>query len=67
MRDAPRVRVKVGMRADEYAQLVALQRRLAELGMRVKKSVLLCAGLRLLARHDDENFLRALARLPAVD
>ena len=61
------MRVKVGMRADEYAQLVATQRRLAELGVRVKKSALLCAGLQLLARYDDEDFLRALACLPAVD
>ena len=55
------------MRADEYAQLEATQQRLAELGVRAKKSALLCAGLQLLARYDDEEFLRALARLPAVE
>lgn len=67
LRDAERVRVTVSVRADEYALLVALQRFLAERGLRVKKSALLCAGLQRLARCSDEEFLGALARLPPLD
>jgi hypothetical protein len=66
LKDAGRVRVKISVFKDEYAQLVDLQQRLAAQGVSVKKGELLRAGLLLLATLDDGDFNEALARVPAI-
>ena len=65
LRDAERVREAFLLPADEHAQLVALKRRLAAQGVRVKKGELLRAGLQLLDTLDDGDLQAALARLAA--
>lgn len=66
-KEAGFARVKFSVRADEYAQLVDLQKKLAARGLIVKKGALLRAGLRLLASQDDADLQRALGGLAAVD
>jgi hypothetical protein len=67
LKDARAIRVKLSVRADEQAQLLGLQLRLAGQGVRARKGELLRAGLRLLATLDDADFQAALARAPAKD
>ena len=51
----------------EYAALTALKKRLADQGMKVKKSDILRAGLALVAVLDDENLQALLAKVPPLD
>ena len=67
LREPDRVRLKVTLREEDYATLVDLQQRVADAGLRVKKSALLHAGLRLLATYDDAAFVQALKRPGAPD
>lgn len=48
----------------EYEQLVQMKKRLSALGIAVKKSELVRAGLLQLAAMDDENLKAATAKLP---
>ncbi|TRZ89832.1 MAG: hypothetical protein D4R84_17180 [Rhodocyclaceae bacterium] len=47
----------------EYAQLAALKKRLSLLGVGIRKSELLRAGLMLLVDMDDERLKKAVARV----
>lgn len=51
---------------DEYAQLVRLKKQLDTLGVKVKKSELVRAGLLLLSSRSDEELKALLAGIPAV-
>ena len=51
---------------DEYAQLIALKKRLLLLGVGTKKSELLRAGLMLLVAMDDVQLTKAIARRKIV-
>jgi len=50
----------------EYAALTALKKRLADLGVKVKKSEIVRAGLALVAVLDDENLQALRAKVPPL-
>lgn len=60
------VREKFSIPALEYEQLLEVRTRLAGLGMTVKKSEIVRAGLVQLAALDDEALKALLERLPAA-
>ena len=66
LREVELVREKISLLADEHTQLVELKQHLAALGISVKKSELLRAGLQLLVALDDDELQAALAKLPAM-
>ncbi|WP_301102806.1 hypothetical protein [Propionivibrio sp.] len=66
LKEVELVREKFSMREDEHAQLVDLKQRLAALGITVKKSEMLRAGLLLLVTLDDDDLKDALTKLPAI-
>ena len=66
LREVELVREKFSLLADEHTQLVELKQHLAALGISVKKSELLRAGLQLLVALDDDELQAALAKLPAM-
>lgn len=51
----------------EYAQLTALKKRLSALGIGVKRSALLRAGLMLLVNMDDGQLKKAVAKVELVN
>jgi hypothetical protein len=50
----------------EYAQIAAMKKRAMELGLEVKKSELLRAGLALLAATSEAAFRKALGNVPTL-
>ena len=50
----------------EYAQIAAMKKRAMELGLEVKKSELLRAGLALLSTTTDAAFRKALGNVPTL-
>ena len=50
----------------EYAQIAAMKKRAMELGLEVKKSELLRAGLALLSATSDTAFRKALGNVPTL-
>ena len=50
----------------EYAQIATMKKRAMELGLEVKKSELLRAGLALLAATSEAAFLKALGNVPTL-
>ncbi len=61
------VRDRFALPEVEYAALTALKKRLADLGVKVKKSEIVRAGLALVAVLDDENLQALLAKVPPAD
>jgi hypothetical protein len=60
------VRDSFNMPVDDYALIAQLKKRALALEMVAKKSELLRAGLRLLARQGPDEFKSALATVPAI-
>jgi len=66
LRATPQVREKYAMPEGEYEQLLIIKQRLSDLGLPVKKSELVRAGLRQLAELDDGTLKDALLKIRLV-